>query len=626
MAGTDAGRPAGVDFEEFARARQGTLVRAAFLVCGDEELAENRLRAALLALARHWHRVRHEQPDLSVRLTLYRDVIRSCRTRSRDLAACGPVSAEPDDTWDAETRSRVEAALSEPLWEEPDTWEAEEARRRSRMLHALGALSPRQRALVVLLFFDDRGEGEAADVLGSPVAAVRTDALDAVAGLRAALPTGWLGASASATGRDLKDLLQLASDNLPAVDLADGLWDEARRQHRAVVRRTVLGLGGLAAAGVALDIVLREPPSGSAPAPSGGATTTTSTGTVTPGRTAAADGRLASVEVNGVSVFLAPDPVAEGQLPRYPDADPLWISGRIGPAEPSKRAMIGEDGLAGVAQPIRAVFFVSSDEEDSPVLFVPDAPVPYVLGPGARSGGQYELHPRIIADDRHRIVFLTTSGVVALDARDGSLVEVEVPDITLHMAGWARDGATIIAHGKYKNWVVDPRAGSARSAPDPRYADLADLAAGDAAALLRTFSATGTMTGSRALLGPHVVPNSPSVCNKQGWVAASALLTEDYQRVAQANEGLVAVHAGPRPTPRVLAATLSPLVPDRRYRAMGWASPSVVLVESSSQRPGLQDTVRCLLAWDVLAGRLWLVAAVDRVFDGEGEFVGDYAL
>lgn len=78
MAGTDAGRPAGVDFEEFARARQGTSVRAAFLVCGDEELAENRLRAALLALARHWNRVRHEEPDLFVRRTLYRDVVTSC--------------------------------------------------------------------------------------------------------------------------------------------------------------------------------------------------------------------------------------------------------------------------------------------------------------------------------------------------------------------------------------------------------------------------------------------------------------------------------------------------------------------------------------------------------------------
>ena len=627
MAGTDAGQAAGVDFEEYARARQNTLVRAAFLVCGDEQLAKDRLRAAMLALASHWDRARHEQPDLFVRRTLYRDVLRASPSRPPQLSS-RPVEEEPVDGWDAATWRRLEAALSEPVWDAPDeSWATEEARRRRTTLGALDRLTPRQRALVTLLFFDDRGEQQAADVIGTSVAAVRAEARDAITELRAALPAGWLDDAPTQITRDVKDLLRLASDNLPAVDLTDGLWDEAHRQHRTIVRRTVLGVGSLAAAGVTATFLLREAPPGPAPTPTGGATTTTSTAAVTRGRTAAPGGRLASVEVNGLSVFLAPDPLAEGQLPRYPDADPLWISGRIGPPAPSTWAVFGEDGLAGVAEPIRAVFFVDAGRDDSPVLFVPGAPVPYVLGPAVRSGGQYELHPRIIADDRHRIVYLTRSGVAVLDARDASLTEVGVPGI-VQMAGWARDGATIIAQGKYgENWVVDPRAGSARSVPGPRYADWADLAAGEAAALLRTFSATGKMTGSTALLGPQVVPNSPSVCNRQRWVAASVVLAEDYQPVAQARQGLVAVHAGPRPTPRVLAATGSTLELDRRFRPIGWASPSVVLVESSSQLPpNLEATLRNLLAWDVLAGRLWLVAAVVRVFGGEGEFVGDYAV
>lgn len=206
--------------------------------------------------------------------------------------------------------------------------------------------------------------------------------------------------------------------------------------------------------------------------------------------------------------------MVERQPPRYPEADTLSISCRIGPGDPSKRAVLGEGALAGVPQPVRAVFFVNAGEEDSPVLFVPDAPVPCVLVPGAHGGGGLDLHPRTIADDRHR---------------------------------------------------------------------------------------------------------------HQG-VAAYAYLTEDYQRVAQCNQGLVVVGAGPRLTPRVLAASRSPLVPDRCYRALGWASPSVVLFECGSQRAGLEDTVRYVLAWDVLEGRPWQVAAVDRAVDGVGELVGDYAL
>ena len=56
------------------------------------------------------------------------------------------------------------------------------------MLRALDALTPRQRAVVVLRWFEERGVGEVAEVLGCSTATVRAQADEALTRLRAALP------------------------------------------------------------------------------------------------------------------------------------------------------------------------------------------------------------------------------------------------------------------------------------------------------------------------------------------------------------------------------------------------------------------------------------------------------
>ena len=76
MDGSDAAWPADVEFVEYVRARQHTLLRAAFLVCGDVHLAEDLLQGALVTLARRWEQVRDEAPDAYVRRILYRDAVR----------------------------------------------------------------------------------------------------------------------------------------------------------------------------------------------------------------------------------------------------------------------------------------------------------------------------------------------------------------------------------------------------------------------------------------------------------------------------------------------------------------------------------------------------------------------
>ena len=154
------------DFVDFAQARQHALLRAAYLVSGDLRLAEQVVLDALVQLARQWTRVREEQPDLFVRRRVYRAAVASWRRR-------GPVGSEG-----------VPPVATDP----EEAWADDDVQRRAEVVHALGTLEPRQRAVVVLRWFEERSEGEAAQVLGCSAAAVRDDAAAAVLRLRAALP------------------------------------------------------------------------------------------------------------------------------------------------------------------------------------------------------------------------------------------------------------------------------------------------------------------------------------------------------------------------------------------------------------------------------------------------------
>ena len=415
--------------------------------------------------------------------------------------------------------------------------------------------------------------------------------------------------------RDLRQLLELASDDVPDLDLAEWAVDEARRRQRAVVRRTALVAGGVAVVGVVGLVVRDRQQAASTPSPTAAASV-------------AADGTLPTAQVEGVTVYLAPDPPAEALLPRYPDAARLAIPRHLGPAATAIRAELGPG--AGLQEPLRAVYLVVAEGGGHhPVLFAPQAPF-QVEVTGVRvnqaQGGQSALGPRSVSDDRHRVVIPQPGRIVVLDARDGSVVEVEVPDPTLTLAGWARDRATVVARGRDAGWLIDPVTRSVRRASRAVNPDWADLAQGAGSAVLRTFDGSGELTSSEALLGPPVVPSTPSVSNTEGWVVGGAFLPGAYQRAVDRSQGLVALHSDLPPTPRVLAATEGPLVPKGGYRALGWGPRDIVLFESRSERAGFQGMVRRVLAWDVNEGRLFQVADVDRASSTVGEFSGTYTL
>ena len=345
--------------------------------------------------------------------------------------------------------------------------------------------------------------------------------------------------------------------------------------------------------------------------------------------TVGADGRMPTAEVDGVTVFLAPDPPAEARLPRYPDAGRLAIPRHLGPAPVAIRAQLEPGGA--VPQPLRAVFLVvAAGGGYHLVLFAPDAPFQVeVTGVriNQREGVQSALGPRSVSDDRHRLVVPQPGRVVVLDARDGSALDIEVPDPTLSLAGWARDRTTVVARGRDYGWLVNPGTREVRRAAYAANPDWADLAQGDGTAAAAHLLGVGRADrqhgaaratggadhrvgvehrglGGRRCVPPGRLPGRPWTGRRGSWRCSPTC----------------------RRAPRVLAATTGPLVPKGAYRALAWGPRDVVLFESRSERAGFQGLVRRVLAWDVNEGRLYQVADVDRASSAVGDFSGTYTL
>jgi RNA polymerase sigma-70 factor (sigma-E family) len=162
-------------FEEFMTSRWPGLVRLAFGLTGDRWLAEDLAQTALVSAFASWWRVRRaDDPDAYVR----RILINASKSRWR--------------------RGRVTEQAAEPPAEVPDPAAdpAVTIGERSALLKALGALPPRQRAVVLLRYWEDLSDAQAAALLGCSASTVRSQAARALAKLRAS------GALAEASAGD----------------------------------------------------------------------------------------------------------------------------------------------------------------------------------------------------------------------------------------------------------------------------------------------------------------------------------------------------------------------------------------------------------------------------------------
>ena len=148
-------------FEEFVAGRRQALLRTAYLLTGNHEDAEDLVQVALVKAVPHWARIA-EHPEPYVRKILAREsVSRWRRRRWREVATDDlPERATP------ETDRAGEMALRD----------------------ALARLAPRQRAVIVLRYYDDLTERQTAETLGIGVGTVKSHARDALARLRVLVP------------------------------------------------------------------------------------------------------------------------------------------------------------------------------------------------------------------------------------------------------------------------------------------------------------------------------------------------------------------------------------------------------------------------------------------------------
>lgn len=163
-------RSNGDDYVAFVRARQDALLRAAYLICGDHHLAEDLVQEALVKLASRWERLRDEAPEAYVRRILYRDAVSRWRRVRRERL----VDHHDPDGVLAAMPSHDDAA---------ERW-LDGAQVRA----ALALLPPRQRAVIVLRYFEDLSEQEIAETLGVARGTVKSQASDAMRTLRRLVP------------------------------------------------------------------------------------------------------------------------------------------------------------------------------------------------------------------------------------------------------------------------------------------------------------------------------------------------------------------------------------------------------------------------------------------------------
>jgi RNA polymerase sigma-70 factor (sigma-E family) len=162
-------RPAADDagdtsFEEFVAGSSAHLFTLARLLTGGHRAeAEDLLQNAYERTYRHWKRVsRREDPERYVRQVLINGSV---------------------DRW-RRLRRRPEEPMRFPGGDPPVADRAAEIADRDLLLRGLAALAVRQRAVLVLRYFEDLTEAQTAQALGCSVGTVKSQAARALARLR----------------------------------------------------------------------------------------------------------------------------------------------------------------------------------------------------------------------------------------------------------------------------------------------------------------------------------------------------------------------------------------------------------------------------------------------------------
>lgn len=149
------------DFAAYVQARSAALLRTAYLLTGNRADAEDLLQTALGKTYLAWNRLMKEHMvDAYVRRVMANTRISWWRKR------------------------RVAEYATDVLPERPTGDAFAGADLRSLMMSVLAELPPRQRAVVVLRYYEDMSEAEIADTLGISLGTVKSTASRALSALR----------------------------------------------------------------------------------------------------------------------------------------------------------------------------------------------------------------------------------------------------------------------------------------------------------------------------------------------------------------------------------------------------------------------------------------------------------
>jgi len=154
------------DFSAYMAARQPALYRTAYLLAGDHASAEDLLQNAFAKLYLSWDKIRdHGALDGYVRRVMVNENNSLWRRawKRREHSTDTMPETGVQDTYDD--------GMGGVLWSYVQT------------------LPPKQRAVIVLRYYEQLSEAEIADVLGISVGTVKSQASRALAGLRSRAPS-----------------------------------------------------------------------------------------------------------------------------------------------------------------------------------------------------------------------------------------------------------------------------------------------------------------------------------------------------------------------------------------------------------------------------------------------------
>jgi RNA polymerase sigma-70 factor (sigma-E family) len=149
-------------FEEFAAARTAGLLRYAHVLSGSPHRAQDLVQDALAAAWRRWDRISDGSHEGYVRTSILHGYLGSYRRVGR---------------WEQLTPALPERRVEDHV---------DDAVVRDALVLALAQLPPRMRAVLVLRYFEDMTEAQAAAALGVSVGTIKSTASKALAKLRAA--------------------------------------------------------------------------------------------------------------------------------------------------------------------------------------------------------------------------------------------------------------------------------------------------------------------------------------------------------------------------------------------------------------------------------------------------------